>query len=348
MRKKTGPATRTLNSVEEVEKFTGSADVAVVLFGDADETFGKVARSNDEISFGVCSTQECFDKFGVQKGHVVLFKKFDEGRNDFKDAITEDALKSFITANSSPLTMKFDEKCAQLVFGKATPGLFFYRDNNAEKTAEQDAILSSVAKKVKGKIQVVITDIKEGLETRLAEYVGVTAADLPSVRIHDTRVDLKKFNMEGDITEENVLKFVEDWQQGKLKAHLKSEEEPASQDEPVVVLVGKSFDRIVMDPTKDVLVEFYAPWCGHCKKLAPIYDEVAKNLAHNKNLIIAKMDSTANEVDGVSIQGFPTIKFWPANNKSNPMDFNDERTVEGFTKFLQKHSVNTVTHKEDL
>ena len=104
-----------------------------------------------------------------------------------------------------------------------------------------------------------------------------------------------------------------------------------------------------MDDSKDVLVEFYAPWCGHCKKLTPIYDELAKNLKHNTNLIIAKMDATANEVESVSIQGFPTIKFWPAGKKSSPMDFNGDRTVEGFTTFLAQHSTNPVTaHKDDL
>jgi len=66
-------------------------------------------------------------------------------------------------------------------------------------------------KKLKGKIQSVITDIKEGLESRLAEYIGVTSKDLPSVRIADTRNDLAKYNMEGPITEENILKFFQDW-----------------------------------------------------------------------------------------------------------------------------------------
>jgi len=244
--------------------------------------------------------------------------------------------------------MKFDEKSAQLVFGKSTPAIFLYRDGNSETTPEHDKVFTALAGKLKGKLQVIITDIKEGLETRLAEYIGVTSKDLPTVRIADTRSDLKKFTMDGEITEENILKFIDDWQTGGLRTNLKSEEIPTTQEGDVVVLVGKNFNDIVLDNTKDVLVEFYAPWCGHCKKLSPIYDELAANLKHNTHLVIAKMDSTANEVDGVSVQGFPTIKFWPAGNKSAPMDFEGDRTVEGFTAFLAKHSTNTVVQKDDL
>jgi len=273
-------------------------------------------------------------------------KKFDEKRNDLTGEFTEKTLQDFIAQHGSPLVMKFDEKAAQLIFGKSTPGLFLYRDNNSENTEKLDKLFADIAGKIKG-LQVITTDIKEGLETRLAEYIGVVSKDLPTVRIHDTRGDLKKFTMDGEINEANIIKFIDDWNNGKLKTILKSEEIP-TQEGDVIVLVGKNFADIVLDPTKDVLVEFYAPWCGHCKKLAPIYDEVAKNLKHNTHLVIAKMDSTANEVDGVSVSGFPTIKFWPADKKDSPMDFEGDRTVEGFTQFLQKHSTNAVVIREDL
>ena len=352
MRKKTGPATKTLTTVAEVEKFSGEGDVVLVYFGSSAEQlsiFNNYAKSNDDLQFATVNSEEANTQFGVTAGSVVLFKKFDEGKNILSGGFTEQSLGDFIKAHSSPLVMKFDEKSAQVIFGKATPGLFLYRDKNSENSAALDEMITKIAQQVQGKIQVVITGITDGLETRLAEYIGITAADLPTVRIHDTRVDLKKYNMEGSITEENVLNFVQNWQEGKLRPSLKSEEIPATQEGDVHVLVGKSFDQIVMDDSKDVLVEFYAPWCGHCKKLTPIYDELAKNLKHNTNLIIAKMDATANEVESVSIQGFPTIKFWPAGKKSSPMDFNGDRTVEGFTTFLAQHSTNPVTaHKDDL
>lgn len=352
MKKKTGPATKSLSTVADVEAFSTEGEVVVVYFGSNAaqiETFNKVAKSNDDILFGTTHDEEAFAKFEVKAGTVVLFKKFDDKRNDLTEEFTEESLKAFVSKNSSPLVMKFDEKCAQVIFGKATPGLFLYRDKNAEKTSELDEMITRVAQQVQGKIQVIITGITDGLETRLAEYIGVTAGDLPTVRIHDTRVDLKKYNMQGEITEENVLQFVRDWESGNLRPSLKSEEIPETQEGDVVVLVGKNFDKIVLDDTKDVLVEFYAPWCGHCKKLTPIYDELAKNLKHNSNLVIAKMDATANEVESVSVQGFPTIKFWPAGKKSAPQDFNGDRTVEGFTQYLQKEATNAITlNKEDL
>ncbi len=86
------------------------------------------------------------------------------------------------------------------------------------------------------------------------------------------------------------------------------------------------------------MVEFYAPWCGHCKSLAPKYDELALKVSGNKNLIIAKMDSTKNEVDGVSIRSFPTIKLWVRGNKNEPIDFEGEREVESFLSFLKKNT----------
>lgn len=125
---------------------------------------------------------------------------------------------------------------------------------------------------------------------------------------------------------------------------------PKNNKGPVKVVVGKTFDEIVMDSKKDVLIEFYAPWCGHCKKLEPDYLALGKKYKLEKNLVIAKMDATANDVpnENYKVEGFPTIYFAPSNGKQSPVKFEGgDRTLEGFSKFLEKHATK-MSQRDEL
>ncbi|XP_026147792.1 protein disulfide-isomerase A4 [Mastacembelus armatus] len=162
----------------------------------------------------------------------------------------------------------------------------------------------------------------------------------------------KKFAMEPEEFQSEVLHdFVMAFKKGKLKPIIKSQPVPKSNKGPVKVVVGKTFDEIVMDTQKDVLIEFYAPWCGHCKKLEPDYLALGKKYKGEKNLVIAKMDSTANDVPNESykVEGFPTIYFAPSNSKQSPVKFEGgDRTVEGLSKFLEKHATKLSQKRDEL
>jgi len=77
----------------------------------------------------------------------------------------------------------------------------------------------------------------------------------------------QKFPMDSStkMTEKNVGKFVDDFLAGKVGPSIKSEPIPEKQEGPVTVIVAHNYKDVVLDEDKDVLVEFYAPWCGHCK-----------------------------------------------------------------------------------
>jgi len=352
MRKKTGPATKVIQNAEEIDKLKKDNDVVLVYFGkekkELDE-FIKVARKNEDFPFANVENEDIAKKFGIKMGTVVMFRNFEEGKKELTGDLTSKKIEEFIDAFSAPKVMSFDEKAAQIIFGKAIPAIMLYCDKKSEKWDEYKQLMTQISEKIGGKLKVVLTDIKEGMASRLAEYIGVKESDLPSVRIADTRVDLKKYNMEGEINEKNILKFIEDWENNKLKPHLKSAEIPKENNGDVFVVVGKNYEKEVINNDKDVMLLFYAPWCGHCKALHPKYEEVAKKLKEkNPKLLMAKIDATENEVENINISGFPTVKFYPGNKKNKmPIDYNGDRSVDDMIKFIKTNAATPIVFDEE-
>lgn len=107
-------------------------------------------------------------------------------------------------------------------------------------------------------------------------------------------------------------------------------------DKDVIVLEDSNFDETVFK-SKDIwLVEFYAPWCGHCKALEPEWNEAAAALKGSVKL--AKVDCTENEriAQKFGVQGYPTIKFFEyglPKKASSAKDYQGERKAAGIIEF---------------
>ena len=350
VRKKSGPPTKILKTVEEVEKFQKENEVCVIYFGkdtDDKKVFESVALKVEDYPFGIVEDEEIAKQFKAKPKSVVLFKVFDEKRNELTE-IKEKELSEFVDKYSQKKVSSFDDKTTEKVFGKNQPAIVYFGEKG-DKWNEAEKLMEIIAVKVGTKLKVVMTEIKDGMGKRVAEYIGLKKQELPSVRILDTRKDIKKYIMETEINEKNILDFIDGWEKGKLKLHLKTQEEPKENNGDIFVVVGKSFQKEVIENDKDVMLVFYAPWCGHCKQLLPKYEEAAKKLkAKNPKIVLAKMDATENEIESVTITGFPTIKFYPGNKKDKkPMDYSGERTTEGIIKFIQTNAYNKVILDEE-
>ncbi|KAI1036467.1 hypothetical protein LB503_002998 [Fusarium chuoi] len=104
----------------------------------------------------------------------------------------------------------------------------------------------------------------------------------------------------------------------------------------VIELLPSNFDDIVLKSGKPTLVEFFAPWCGHCKTLAPIWEDLANTYEYAKDKVqIAKVDADAQRELGkrFGIQGFPTLKFFDGKS-SKPQDYKSGRDLESLTNFI--------------
>lgn len=105
----------------------------------------------------------------------------------------------------------------------------------------------------------------------------------------------------------------------------------------VIDLIPSNFDDIVLKSGKPALVEFFAPWCGHCKNLAPVYEELATSFESAKDKVtVAKVDADAEKELGrrFGVQGFPTLKWFDGKSEA-PEDYTGGRDIESLTEFIQ-------------
>lgn len=354
LKKKTGPPAATL-TVETAKAMAEKEEVVVFglfkdLTGAAAKVFLEVAAATDDLPFGISDAADVLAEYGVEEDSIVLLKKFDEGKNILPAAdVDADAIKAFVAANQMPIIIEFTHESAQKVFGGdiKNHNLLFI----SKKAEIFDATLADykiVAADFKGKVLFIYIDIDDDDNQRILEFFGLKLEECPTVRYISLGEDMTKFRPPtSDLTIDAIKSFVQDVVDGKIKAHLMSEEVPEDWDaEGVKILVGKNFAEVALDETKSVLVEFYAPWCGHCKQLAPIWDELGENFKDQTDIVIAKMDSTANELEEVKIQSFPTIKFFPKGSKEI-VDYNGERTLDGFTKFLESGGKSDATEETE-
>lgn len=277
------------------------------------------------------------------------FFQFDEGKAVFEGELTQEALKKFVATNSLPLLIEFNHETAQKIFGgdiKSHVLLFLKKgEDHFEKISEA---ARSIAKPFKEQVLFVTIDANEEDHQRILEFFGMKKEEVPAARLIKLEEDMAKYKPKSsEITAESLKEFVQDFLDGKLKQHLLGQDLPEDWDkEPVKVLVSSNFDEVAFNKDKHVLVEFYAPWCGHCKQLVPIYDKLGEHFKDSEDVVIAKMDATVNELEHTKITSFPTIKLY-SKGDNKAIDYNGPRTLEAMTKFCETGGVDGASVDEE-
>jgi len=344
LKKKSGPPSRLLNNNDEVNEFKKQGGVLGAFTDDKSEkftTFLEVAKDLDDLSFA--------HSFGASTESVSVVG---DNNVEYSGEFTEEDITAWARSEGYPVLVELDQSVwTRSSNGKTTLFVGFIETSNDELKT----ILRDVAKNFKGKIISTFMDHKQN--GQLAGRWGASGNVFPTaivVSYETAEPKLYAWNedTEKDYTTAALISFVEQSLAGTYSTNKKSEPIPESNDGPVKVVVYKNFDQIVYDDAEDVLLEFYAPWCGHCKQLAPIYEQLGEKFAPFKTVTIAKIDATANTYpETLNIQGFPTIFLFPAGDKQNPIVFEGERDLAGMTKFIvdnAKGGAIKFEDKEDL
>jgi len=152
----------------------------------------------------------------------------------------------------------------------------------------------------------------------------------PTIKFFDGKSD-KPEDYNGGRDLESLTAFITE----KTGAKPKKAKAAPSQ---VEMLTDKTF-KTEIGGDKDVLVAFTAPWCGHCKTLAPVWEKFAQDFANEPNVLIAKVDAEAENSKATAkeqgVASYPTIKFFP-KGKKEPEDYEGGRSEADLVSFINK------------
>ncbi|XP_072337403.1 protein disulfide-isomerase-like isoform X2 [Scyliorhinus torazame] len=267
LKRRTGRSYAFLDSGAEVEKFIDSAEVVIVGFfkdleNDDVKTFGETANDVVEIPFAISNNVKILEKYDVSRNTIALFKKFDDRRADFEieaeTGLTKEELSKFIRINEMHLVTEFtQENNAKIFDAKIDNHILLFINKTIEEHNQILKKFQDAAASFRGKILFVFIEMNGDIEHVLG-YFSITKKDVPAIRLINIP-SVKKYKFPFDvITTENVKSFCQNSLDGKHEPYLKSEDIPEDWDKnPVKVLVGRNFEKVAFDETKNVFVEIY-------------------------------------------------------------------------------------------
>ncbi|KAI0268270.1 protein disulfide isomerase [Gloeopeniophorella convolvens] len=304
-------------------------------------------KHRDDYLFGQSTDAAAIEAAGVSAPAIVLYRAFDEPVSVYPYPITSatvEDIESWIKELSIPVIAEVNAENYMIYAQSGKPLAYLFVDPTSEDADAHIELVRAVALEYKSKLNFVWIDaIKFGDH---AKALNLVESKWPSFVIQDLEKQLKfPIDQSIELSTAVVKGWVQDFASGKLQPQLKSQPIPESQDEAVYTLVGKEFDQVVFQDDKDVFVEFYATWCGHCKRLKPTWDSLAEHYAAVKDrVIIAKIDAPENDLPPsvpFRVAGFPTLKFKPAGT-TEWIDYEGDRSLESLIAFVDENAKNSL------
>ena len=371
------PAYEVIEEFEGIEAFILEDDTEPSVVGYFDEerdeaaleTFKEVADSNRyDFRFAYVAELAAREEAKLAKGpSVVVYPprkfvndKYEKKRARYPSAkLDAEALKKFLFKKSVPLVGQKTWKSNERYEKQGVPVVTLFAAVDLEKNPKGFEYFANRLRKVAvdfvGKLSFNIGD-KEDFSYQLDDY-DLTLETKKDVGVGCRDGD-KYYAMTEKFNVDNLRAFATAVLAGTLTPKIKEEpdygaggdddygagagDDGGDYDESdVEVLTSDNFDEIVTG--KDAMLEFYAPWCGHCQQLKPTYKDLGAKFAAVDSVVIGAMDATANEPpkeSGIEVQGYPTLIFMKADGSTMPYD--GDRDLDSMTDFITEHASSDI------
>ncbi|XP_046734653.1 thioredoxin domain-containing protein 5 homolog [Diprion similis] len=141
----------------------------------------------------------------------------------------------------------------------------------------------------------------------------------------------------GQRSHEELKTYVSTMLGKNVESSDEEKKESGGPSDAVFTLTGESFKNGIEKGV--TFIKFFAPWCGHCKRLAPTWEELGKKFWANENVHIVKVDCTMNSSKQLcneqEVDGFPTLFLYKDGRKLS--EYNGSRTLDDLYEFVMNH-----------
>uniref|UniRef100_A0A8C9RJB2 protein disulfide-isomerase n=1 Tax=Scleropages formosus TaxID=113540 RepID=A0A8C9RJB2_SCLFO len=318
LKRKTGRSAEPIKDVSQAETFLMAEDLVVLGFfkeldNEKAEVFYAAATDIPNLPFGVTKSRHVFNKYEITTETVVLFKKYEISTETKKEDLMQ-----FIKVNEMDLVMEYNGTvripCTlEQVNAISGSHAILFANKSEENFDKIYGEFEMAAAEFRGKVLFVLINTDEHRNGRMLEYFRVRYSETPLVRIVNLTDNVQYQMQSEEVTVDKVKDHCLTYLDGKAKPKLKSEPIPKNWDKlPVKELVGMNFEKVAFNDNKNVFVMFYAPWCKECQAFFSLWEKLGKVYEKHESVVIARIDSTANDINVLLQERNPSFKFFPA------------------------------------
>ncbi|XP_047316959.1 protein disulfide isomerase-like 1-6 [Impatiens glandulifera] len=354
--KKTGVPIQRIGSVSDANQFLNKHSIFVVGFfdkfqGSEYEEFVKAAAAENEIQFIETSNLDVanilFPDVKIDNLFIGLVKNEAEKFTSFNGIVTVDGILQFVNYNKFPLVTILTELNSAKVYSSLIKlQLYVFANEDDFKSLVEP--LREIARKFRSKIMFIYIDINEdNLAKPFLTMLGIEGSDETVVAAFNNEIS-SKYLLEADPTPSEIEEFCARLAKGTQPHYYKSQPIPSNEGETenIHVIVGKTFTELVLSSPNNIVLEVHTPWCMNGDVVKKNVEKLAKHFKGLDTLIFARIDASVNEHPKLEVEDYPTILFYPATDKSNPIKLSTKSSLKELAVVINKNLKNQQKNDE--
>uniref|UniRef100_A0A3Q3LWJ4 Thioredoxin domain-containing protein n=1 Tax=Mastacembelus armatus TaxID=205130 RepID=A0A3Q3LWJ4_9TELE len=235
------------------------------------------------------------------------------------------------------LSLSLFQTAAQILTSPVLNHALLFVNKSSSDFKEIYSAFNGAAEAFRMKIVFVMVNVDEPRNGRLMEYFRVRDFEAPLIRLVNLTNHVTYHLPSDTLNVETIKNFCQSYLEGRAKPKMQSEPIPEGWDKkPVKELVGVTLEKVAFNPDKTVFVLFYLPYSQESHALFPLWEELAKAYEEQEDVVIARIDASANDIN-MSMQGtYPSLCLFPALYAERMLVYNGKRKLKDLIKFVDK------------